>query len=112
LQVPSLTDGWHELRDKYISEKDNFKALVLEKHAVKQAEHDAWLAEVAKACRAQDGTANERILAFEKLRKRAVRRVHDDGERPADALPAVRVRRSYPLSVLSLLCQWRQWCAW
>ena len=42
-QVPGLVDGWHELRDKFVFEKDAFKATVLEKHHTKKAEYQAWL---------------------------------------------------------------------
>lgn len=90
-QVPGLTDGWSELKDKCVFEKDNFKALVLEKHQAKKAEYATWLATVKAACHEKDSLAKQHIVAFEKHKKQVVRRIHDEGKDPSEDVPATKV---------------------
>lgn len=90
-QVPGLTDGWNELKDKFIFEKDNFKTLVLEKHQAKKDEYVTWLDTVKRACHTKDRQAKDQILGFEKHRKQVVRRIHDEGRSPGDEVPGTKV---------------------
>jgi hypothetical protein len=42
-QVPGLTDGWNDVKEKLTVVTDDFKALILEQHVKKKAEHEDWL---------------------------------------------------------------------
>lgn len=90
-QVPGLTDGWHELHDKWGLEKDTFCSTILEHHDAKAAELQRWRDAVKVICDEKDAAAKARVLQFEKQRKLAVRKVHDEGARAADVIPAVKV---------------------
>ena len=92
MQIPGLTDGWTELRDKFVSEKDTFKSGVLEKHQAKKEEYRVWKATVQQACDAKDHAAQERIQHFEKKRKEVVRSVHNNVAQAAEVVPAAKVR--------------------
>ena len=73
MQVPSLLDGWNEARDKFMVDKDNFKAQALERFQVKTGEFELWRKTVDHACAETDSTARTKLEAFEKAKKHAVR---------------------------------------
>jgi isocitrate dehydrogenase kinase/phosphatase len=92
MQIPGLTDGWTELKDKFLTEKDAFKTLILEKHQAKKEEYRVWRDTVKRATNEKDQLAHRRILEFEKHKKHLVCRVHGGSSLPSDEVPAAKVR--------------------
>lgn len=99
LQVPSLLDGWNEARDKFIVDKDNFKAQALERFQAKTAEYDLWHTTVDKACADADSHARIRLEAFEKAKKHVVRDIRLDTQVATQKVPEVLVRFAHGTSV-------------
>lgn len=78
VQVPTLTDGWHDVRDKFSTARDEFKATILEQHGKKKAEHEEWLAAVQGLLAEKDAKARELILDYERIKKRVSRAIAAD----------------------------------
>lgn len=91
-----MTDGWTELKDRFLTEKDAFKSLILEKHHAKKEEYKFWQDTVKRACNDKDQLSHRRILEFEKYKKHLVRRVHASTSQASDEVPAAKVSASMP----------------
>lgn len=98
MQVPGLTDGWSEVKDKFQLLKDEFKAQVLEKHDTKRAEYAAWKTAMQAACEEKDAAARQRLTELEKAKKVLMRTVQADPSAAASLTPALLVRslRTFP----------------
>jgi len=99
LQVPSLLDGWNEARDKFIVDKDIFKAQALERFQAKKSEFELWRKTVDQACADADATAHSKLEAFEKLKKHSVRDIRLDQQLASKKVPEALVRTTLCLSV-------------
>mmetsp|Transcript_30137 Transcript_30137/g.55076 ORF Transcript_30137/g.55076 Transcript_30137/m.55076 type:complete len:526 (-) Transcript_30137:137-1714(-) len=72
-KVPNLLDSWADIRDKLTTVTEEFKAIVLEAHQRKKAEHAEWLTAVQSALRDRDEIAQKLVTEFERTKKRAAR---------------------------------------
>eukprot|EP00892_Ulva_mutabilis_P007393 jgi/Ulvmu1/5025/UM021_0042.1 len=86
-QVPSLLDGWNEARDKFIVDKDNFKAQALEKFQTKKSEFELWRKTVDQVCADADSNARSKLEVFEKLKKHSVRDIRLDQQLAVRKVP-------------------------
>lgn len=90
-QIPGLLDGWNEVRDKFVMEKDSFKTHALALHETKTAEVAEWNGVVQAACLEADRDAHEQLTAFEKGKKQMICRAREDPAGAEEGVAHVKV---------------------
>ncbi|GAX80910.1 hypothetical protein CEUSTIGMA_g8345.t1 [Chlamydomonas eustigma] len=78
VQVPGLTDGWNDVKEKFLVATDDFKTTILEQHGKKKAEHEEWLAVIKTLLGERDQQAKVLILEYEKIKKKVGRAIQEN----------------------------------
>eukprot|EP00891_Asterochloris_glomerata_P004982 jgi/Astpho2/4982/e_gw1.00070.8.1_t len=81
-QVPNLTDGWPDVKDKFGIAMEEFKNLMLEQHGKKKNELADFERAVAALLSQCDAQSREAVVVFQKQKKHTFRAVR---ENPAEA---------------------------
>lgn len=101
-RLPGLTDSRSDLRDKFARLVDEFQAAVLEQHERKREEVTEFREMVAAFMGRQDDAAKDSVVAYERLKKRALRELKED---PGRAESLLRVPRAENDALLDKLME-------